>query len=215
MKNNVLILGKPGSGKGTQADVICEILNIKQVSTGDIFRKNIKEGTPLGKEAKAIIDRGELVSDEITNKLVESTIFTPEYKNGYLLDGYPRTINQAIALQNNLERNNEEITKVIVIDVDNEVIVERMAQRRVCLECGSTYHLIHNKPNVEGICNKCGSKLVTREDDKEQVVLERLKTYELNTKPLIEFYEKQGVVAHVNGAKNPSEVANDIKEILS
>lgn len=214
MKNNVLILGKPGSGKGTQADLICQLLNIKQVSTGDIFRKNIKEKTPLGIEAKEIIDKGELVSDEITNKLVESTIFTPEYANGFLLDGYPRTINQAEVLQENLEKRNEKITNVIVIDVSNEVIVDRMANRRVCLECGSTFHLIYNKPAKEGICDKCGANLVTREDDKEQVVKERLKTYDNNTKPLIDFYTKLGLVTKINGELSPSEVGQKIKEAL-
>lgn len=214
MKNNVLILGKPGSGKGTQADLICELLNITQVSTGDIFRKNIKEGTELGKMAKAIIDKGELVSDEITNGLVESTIFSAEYENGYLLDGYPRTLNQAKALQENLVKNNESLNKVIVIDVDDSTIVDRMSNRRVCLDCGSTFHLIFNKPAVDGVCDKCGKDLVTRDDDKAEVVLDRLKTYEENTKPLIEFYEAQGLVVHINGEKSPAEVGEDIKEAL-
>lgn len=214
MKNNVLILGKPGSGKGTQADLICEILDIKQVSTGDIFRKNIKEGTELGKMAKAIIDKGELVSDEITNGLVETTIFTPEYAKGYLLDGYPRTLNQAQALQANLEKHGESISKVIVIDVRDEVIVDRMSNRRVCLDCGSTFHLIFNKPAVDGICDKCGANLVTRDDDKAEVVLDRLNTYEANTKPLIDFYEKMGLVVKVDGEKSPKEVGEAIKELL-
>lgn len=214
MKNNVLILGKPGSGKGTQADLICQLLDISQVSTGDIFRKNIKEGTPLGKEAKAIIDRGELVSDDITNKLVESTIFTPEYAKGFLLDGYPRTINQAKALQANLEARNEAITNVIVIDVRDEVIVDRMSNRRVCLDCGSTFHLIYNKPQVDGVCDKCGANLVTRDDDKPQIVQDRLTTYDKNTKPLIEFYENLGLVTTINGELSPQEVGEKIKEAL-
>lgn len=214
MKNNILILGKPGSGKGTQANLICDILNIKQVSTGDIFRKNIKEKTDLGKKAKEIIDKGELVSDEITNALVENTIFTPEYENGFLLDGYPRTLNQANELAKNLAKRGEEITKVIVIDVSNEQIVQRMANRRVCLECGSTFHLIYNKPKVDGICDKCSNKLVIRNDDVEEVVIERLKTYDQNTKPLIEFYEKLNLVVKVNGEKSPQEVGQEIKELL-
>lgn len=215
MKNNVLIMGKPGSGKGTQANLICEILDIKQVSTGDIFRKNIKEKTELGIMAKEILDRGELIQDNITNSLVESTIFTNEYKNGFLLDGYPRTLNQAEELEKNLVNRNDKITKVIIIDVENESIIERMSNRRTCLNCGSTYHLIYNKPQKSNTCDNCNHKLVRRDDDKPEIVLDRLKTYEKNTKPLINFYEKQGNVIHIDGEKSPQGVSEEIKKLLS
>ena len=183
----LVMLGAPGAGKGTQANMIAEKYGIPHISTGDIFRANIKEGTDLGKEAKSYMDKGELVPDELTVRLLLDRVSKDDCKDGYVLDGFPRTIPQAEVLEKELEKNGDRIDKAVNVDVPDENIVNRMSGRRACLKCGATYHIVHIPPRKEGICDNCGSELVQRDDDKEETVKNRLKVYHEQTAPLIEF----------------------------
>ena len=184
----IIMLGAPGAGKGTQAKMIAEKYQIPHVSTGDIFRANIKSGTELGEEAKKYIDQGFLVPDELTVKILLDRIAKDDCKNGYVLDGFPRTIPQAEELDKALSEIGDAIDYAINVDVPDENIVRRMSGRRACLACGATYHIAHIPPKKEGICDTCGQELVLRDDDKPETVLKRLKVYHDQTKPLIDFY---------------------------
>ncbi|MBQ1733930.1 MAG: adenylate kinase [Lachnospiraceae bacterium] len=210
----IVMLGAPGAGKGTQASMIAENFGIPHISTGDIFRANIKNGTELGKEAKAYMDKGELVPDELTVRLLLDRVAQDDCKDGYVLDGFPRTIPQAEVLEKELEKTGDKIDKAVNVDVPDENIVRRMSGRRACLKCGATYHIVHIPPKKEGICDVCGSELVLRDDDKEETVKNRLDVYHKQTSPLIDFYSKRNVLETVDGTKDSKEVFEDIKKIL-
>ena len=210
----IIMLGAPGAGKGTQAKQIADKYSIPHISTGDIFRANIKNGTELGKKAKQYMDQGALVPDELTCDLVMDRIQQDDCKNGFVLDGFPRTIPQAEALDAALGKINEKMDYAIDVDVPDENIVNRMSGRRACLNCGATYHLISIPPKVEGICDVCGEKLILRDDDKPETVKNRLSVYHEQTQPLIDFYAKKNVLAEVDGTKDMEEVFQDIVKIL-
>ena len=210
----IIMLGAPGAGKGTQAKQIADKYSIPHISTGDIFRANIKNGTELGKKAKQYMDQGALVPDELTCDLVMDRIQQDDCKNGFVLDGFPRTIPQAEALDAALGKINEKMDYAIDVDVPDENIVNRMSGRRACLNCGATYHLISIPPKVEGICDRCGSEIVLREDDKPETVQKRLKVYHEQTQPLIDYYKNQGILKSVDGTQPMDEVFKAIVKIL-
>ncbi len=210
----VVMLGAPGAGKGTQAKMIAEKYQIPHISTGDIFRANIKNGTPLGMEAKRYMDQGQLVPDELTVEILLDRVSQPDCEKGYVLDGYPRTIPQAEVLEKALTERGEAVDYAINVDVADDNIVNRMSGRRACLKCGGTYHLVHIPPKAEGVCDVCGSELVLRDDDKPETVLKRLKVYHDQTQPLIDFYEQRNVLRNVDGAKDKDEVFAEIIAIL-
>ena len=210
----IIMLGAPGAGKGTQAKKIAEKYGIPHISTGDIFRANIKNGTELGKKAKTYMDQGALVPDELTCDLVMDRIQQDECKNGFVLDGFPRTIPQAEALDAALKKISQTMDYAIDVDVPDENIVKRMGGRRACLKCGATYHVVHAAPKVEGVCDTCGEKLVLRDDDKPETVQKRLEIYHDQTHPLIEYYEKKGVLHTVDGTQTMEDVFKNITDIL-
>ncbi len=210
----IVMLGAPGAGKGTQAKMIAERYQIPHISTGDIFRMNIKNGTELGKEAKTYMDAGKLVPDELTVKILLDRVSNEDCKNGYVLDGFPRTIPQAEVLTDALNKLNDKIDYAINVDVPDENIVNRMGGRRSCPSCGQVYHVVHMPPKQEGVCDKCGAGLVQRDDDKPETVSQRLTVYHDQTQPLIEYYEKAGVLKNVDGTKDQKEVFEAITEIL-
>ena len=210
----IIMLGAPGAGKGTQAKQIADKYSIPHISTGDIFRAKIKNGTELGKKAKQYMDQGALVPDELTCDLVMDRIQQDDCKNGFVLDGFPRTIPQAEALDAALGKINEKMDYAIDVDVPDENIVNRMSGRRACLNCGATYHLISIPPKVEGICDRCGSEIVLREDDKPETVQKRLKVYHEQTQPLIDYYKNQGILKSVDGTQPMDEVFKAIVTIL-
>ena len=210
----IIMLGAPGAGKGTQAKMLAEKYGIPHISTGDIFRANIKNGTELGAKAKEYMDKGLLVPDELVVDLIMDRFKADDCKNGYILDGFPRTIPQAEALDAALAANGEKIDYAVNVEVPDENIVNRMSGRRACLSCGATYHIEHIPPKKEGICDKCGQELVLRDDDKPETVLNRLKVYHDQTQPLIDFYTKKNVLKTVDGTKDMKEVFADIVAIL-
>ena len=210
----IIMLGAPGAGKGTQAKMIAEKYSVPHVSTGDIFRANIKNGTELGKEAKKYMDQGLLVPDELTVKILLDRVAQDDCKNGYVLDGFPRTIPQAQVLDKALSELDDAIDYAINVDVPDENIIRRMGGRRACLTCGATYHVEHIPPKKEGICDACGSELVLRDDDKPETVKNRLDVYHKQTQPLIDFYEAKGILKSVDGTVPMKDVFAAITEIL-
>ena len=210
----IVMLGAPGAGKGTQADKIAEKYNIPHISTGDIFRSNIKAGTALGKKAKSFIDQGLLVPDEVTIGMLLDRIHEADCENGYILDGFPRTIPQAESLTAALKENGEAIDFALDVEVPDANIVNRMAGRRACLKCGATYHTEFAAPKKEGICDKCGSELVLRDDDKPETVQKRLEVYHEQTHPLIDYYKKKGVLHAIDGTLSMETVFKNIVDIL-
>lgn len=210
----IILLGPPGAGKGTQAKSISQAYSIPHISTGDIFRKNISEKTPLGVEAKGYMDRGQLVPDELTINLVKDRLVNEDCKNGFLLDGFPRTLLQAEALDVFLNERKMDIDAALLINVPSTIIIERMTGRRICPECGASYHIKNIPPKVDGICDLCGANLIQRKDDNEETVKERLDVYEKQTQPLIEYYREKGKLIEVDGTKDINEVFNDIREML-
>ncbi len=210
----IVMLGAPGAGKGTQAKMISEKYGIPHISTGDIFRANIKEGTELGKKAKAYMDEGKLVPDELTCDLVVDRIAQDDAKNGYVLDGFPRTIPQAEALTKALNERGEKLDYAVDVEVPDENIVDRMSGRRACVNCGGTYHIKYNPTKVEGVCDACGGELTLRDDDKPEVVADRLKVYHEQTQPLIDYYNKEGILKEVDGTLDLNDVFDAIVGIL-
>ena len=210
----IIMLGAPGTGKGTVASLLQEKLGIKQVSTGDIFRKNMKEGTPLGKLAEKYIGRGQLVPDDVTIKIVEDRLNESDVQNGVILDGFPRTVKQAEELDKILASKGQKVDKVINLETPDEEIIERIVNRRVCSnqECKAVYNLVLNPPKKEGICDRCGSELIKRKDDTEETVRERLATYFKQTSPLVEYYEKQGNLLTETVSKEINKLGKDVAE---
>lgn len=210
----LIILGAPGSGKGTTATVLREKYSLAHISTGDIFRANIKNGTPLGVEAKSYIDKGALVPDSVTIRMVEDRLSQDDTKNGYILDGFPRTLAQAEALDEILAKNGSSIDAVLSIVVDDEIIKDRVSSRRVCEKCGASYNVRFKPTKVEGVCDECGGKVVQRADDTAETVAARLETYYKNTKPLIDFYEGRGLIVEGNNDKSSEDCLKQIEEGL-
>lgn len=211
----VIMLGAPGAGKGTQAQKMAQNYNIPHISTGDIFRANIKNGTELGKLAKGYMDRGELVPDEVVVNLVIDRIKADDCQKGFILDGFPRTIPQAESLTEALSNENMNIDYVIDIEVPDEVIIERMSGRRSCPKCSAVYHTVYNKPKTDGICDNDNETLIQREDDKQETVVKRLDVYHSQTQPLIDYYTKLGVLKEVDGTVTTEEVFECIVNILN
>jgi len=211
----LLIMGRPGAGKGTQAANIKEYYNIPHISTGDMFRAAIKNQTKLGLEAKSYMDQGALVPDEVTIGIVEERLLEDDCKNGFLLDGFPRTIAQAEALDAFLAKNGVKLDAVLDVNVPAEILVRRMVGRRVCKTCGATFHVEFNAPKVEGICDNCGAKLIQRADDTEATAVNRLAVYDQNTAPLLDFYAKKNLLKTVNGDQSLDKVFEDIKKVLA
>lgn len=211
----LLIMGRPGAGKGTQAVNIREYYNIPHISTGDMFREALKNQTKLGLEAKGYMDKGELVPDSVTIGLVRERLQKDDCKNGFLLDGFPRTTSQAEALDEILAELSIKLDAALDVNVEPEKLIRRMVGRRVCKTCGATYHVEFNKPKVEGICDVCGSKLIQRDDDKEETAVNRLSVYDANTAPLLEYYKKQNILKTVNGDQPVDKVFEDIKTVLA
>ncbi|HDD3948068.1 TPA: adenylate kinase [Staphylococcus aureus] len=211
---NIILMGLPGAGKGTQASEIVKKFPIPHISTGDMFRKAIKEETELGKEAKSYMDRGELVPDEVTVGIVKERISEDDAKKGFLLDGFPRTIEQAEALNNIMSELDRNIDAVINIEVPEEELMNRLTGRRICKSCGTTYHLVFNPPKVEGICDIDGGKLYQREDDNPETVANRLSVNIKQSKPILDFYDQKGVLKNIDGSKDISDVTKDVIDIL-
>lgn len=210
----IIMLGAPGAGKGTQAKMIAAKYGVPHVSTGDIFRANIKNGTELGKEAKQYMDKGLLVPDELTVRILLDRVAQEDCADGYVLDGFPRTIPQAEVLENALNELGDKIDFAIDVDVPDENIIRRMSGRRACLSCGATYHIEHIPPKKEGVCDTCGSELVLRDDDKPETVKNRLDVYHKQTQPLIDFYTEKGVLKTVDGTLPMDDVFAAITAIL-
>ena len=211
---NIILMGLPGAGKGTQAEEIKQNYPIPHISTGDMFRAAIKNATPLGVEAKSYIDKGQLVPDSVTIGLVEERLNEEDAKNGFLLDGFPRTVEQAKALDEILAKTNRKIEKVLNIEVDPKILLPRLTGRRICKSCGNTYHLIFNPTKVDGVCDNCQGELYQRSDDNEETVGNRLEVNIKQTAPLLDFYNVKGVVANIDGDRAIKEVFSDIKDIL-
>ena len=211
---NLIILGAPGSGKGTSATVLREKYSLAHISTGDIFRSNIKNGTPLGVEAKSYIDKGALVPDSLTVSMVEDRLSQDDCKKGYILDGFPRTLAQAEALDEMLAKNGDKIDAVLSIVVDDEIIKDRVSGRRVCEKCGASFNVKFKPTKAEGVCDLCGGKVVQRADDNEETVANRLKTYYENTQPLIDFYEKKGLIVEGDNGKDSDTCISQIEDGL-
>lgn len=208
------MLGAPGAGKGTQAKMLADKYEIPHISTGDIFRANIKDGTELGKKAKTYMDQGLLVPDELVCDLVVDRVKQDDCTKGYILDGFPRTIPQAESLDAALAAIDSKIDYAVNVEVPDENIVRRMSGRRACVSCGATYHIVHIPTKVEGICDRCGSELILRDDDKPETVTKRLNVYHEQTQPLIEYYTKKDALVEVDGTKDMNDVFNAIVEIL-
>ena len=206
----LILLGPPGAGKGTQAARICQKYNIPHISTGEIFRRHIKEGTEFGKKAQEYMNKGELVPDNLVLEIAEARLMEEDCKNGFLLDGFPRTVNQAEQLDKFLNERNLSVDKVIDIDIDKDVLMTRLIGRRVCRNCGATYHVINMPSEKEGICDVCGGALYQRSDDTAATVENRIEVYSALTKPLVAYYEKLGNIVHIKGSAGLDEVFGDI-----
>ncbi len=211
----IVMLGAPGAGKGTQAKKIAAKYGIPHISTGDIFRANLKAGTELGLKAKEYMDRGALVPDSLTLELIMDRFKEDDCKEGYVLDGFPRTIPQAEALTEALKKINDKLDFAVNVEVPDEAIVNRMSGRRACLQCGGTYHILYNPPKVEGKCDACGGDLILRADDSPETVQHRLEVYHNQTQPLIDYYKEEGIFKEVDGTQDMEKVFEDIVKILA
>jgi adenylate kinase len=211
---NLVLMGLPGAGKGTQAEKIVEKYGIPHISTGDMFRAAIKDSTELGLKAKSFMDKGNLVPDEVTIGIVRERLSKEDCAEGFLLDGFPRTVAQAEALENILTDLHKKINFVINIDVDQEILMERLTGRRICKSCGSTYHLVFNPPAKDGVCDRCGGELYQRADDNAETVQNRLEVNQKQTKPLLDFYEGKGYLRNINGQQDIRLVFDDLDQLL-
>lgn len=211
---NTILMGLPGAGKGTQAELIVERYHIPHISTGDMFRQAVKEGTPLGLKAKEYMDQGLLVPDDVTIGIVKERLAKPDTEKGFLLDGFPRTVPQAIALDETLNELRKSIDAVIHIEVPLEVLIRRLTGRRICKSCGATYHLIYHPPAREGICDRCGGELYQRADDNAETVEKRLTVNLEQTKPLLQYYGEKGILYSIDGEKDIEEVYRMIEDVL-
>lgn len=211
---NLILLGAPGSGKGTQAKFLIKKYLIPQISTGDILREEVKSGTVLGLKAKEYMDKGLLVPDEVVVGMVEERIRKDDCRSGFILDGFPRTVAQADALEMTLQRMSKALSKVILVEVDEEELVRRLTGRRVCEKCGAGYHVIFDPPKQEGVCDKCQGRLYQRDDDKESTIRNRLRVYNNQTAPLIEYYQKKQLLSPVDGRGSIEEIFGRIREAL-
>ncbi len=214
LKMNLVLMGLPGAGKGTQAEKIVAKYKIPHISTGDMFRQAIAEGTELGMKAKSYMDQGALVPDEVTIGIVKDRLSKDDCKNGFLLDGFPRTVPQAEALEVLLSELGREINYVIHIEVDTSKLMERLTGRRICKSCGATYHMVFNPPKQEGVCDKCGGELYQRSDDNAETVGNRLDVNLKQTQPLLDFYSKKGYLRNINGDQDIDKVFSDIEQLL-
>lgn len=212
---NIIFLGAPGSGKGTRASAMSEILNIPQVATGDIFRENLKNGTELGNKAKAYMDKGELVPDELTASMVKDRLQKDDCKKGFILDGFPRTLPQADLLEKMLKEMNRSITNVIYIDVSEDLILERLTGRMICTKCQTPYHVKYNPPAKANVCDKCGAPLYVRDDDNPETIKKRLAVFEKTTKPLVDFYKNQGKLFTLSGDADVSNIKEYVKGVCA
>ena len=211
---NLILMGLPGAGKGTQAEKIVESYDLPHISTGDMFRSAIKEGTELGKKAKAFLDAGELVPDEVTNGIVKERLQKDDCRNGFLLDGFPRTTAQAEALEDMLKYSGRQINAVLYINVNEGKLLDRLSGRRICSNCGATYHVIFNPPSVKGVCDKCGGELFQRDDDTEATVKARLEVNIKQQEPLLSFYRMKSSLYEIDGNRHIDDVFQSIEEIL-
>jgi adenylate kinase len=211
---NLVLLGAPGAGKGTQAEKLSEIYHVPHISTGDILRENVREGTELGREAQEYMDRGDLVPDEVVIGLVRDRLKQPDCDRGFILDGFPRTVEQAEALGEILARMGKPIDYAIDIDVPDDVVVERLSARRVCRDCGAVKHLIYNPPRDEGVCDECRGELYQRADDDPKTVHERLREYQRKTQPLIDYYQAKGLLHRVDGSRGMDQVLKEICAVI-
>lgn len=211
----MIIMGPPGAGKGTQAVNIVDTYKVPHISTGDMFREAMKNETEMGKLAKSYIEKGNLVPDDVTVGIVKERLNQPDCANGFLLDGFPRNESQAIALDNILKELNKKLDFAINIKVDNEKLIKRIVGRRICKNCGATFHVEFNKPKQEGICDCCGSELIQRKDDTVETASNRLDVYDKQTAPLLDYYSKQGLLVNVNGDQSLEKVFTDIKAGLT
>ena len=203
---NLILLGPPGAGKGTQAQMIVERYHIPQISTGDILRAAVKEGTPLGKKAKAFMDQGQLVPDEVVIGMIDERLRALDCNSGFILDGFPRTTAQAEALQSILTKIGKSIHHVINIEVDSEELVRRLTGRRTCKNCGAMFHILFHPPKGEGVCDRCGGTLYQREDDKEETIRTRLKEYQKQTAPLIQYYQLKNILRSIQGVGGQDQI---------
>ena len=210
----LILLGAPGAGKGTQAEVICKHLGIPAISTGNILREALKSGTEMGLKAKAFMDAGQLVPDEIVIGIIKDRLAEEDCKNGFILDGFPRTIPQAEALDAALAKLNDKIDYAINVEVPDDNIINRMGGRRACVGCGATYHVVFNAPKLEDTCDSCGEKLILRDDDKPETVKKRLDVYHEQTQPLIDYYKKAGALREVDGTVDMEDVFQAIVKVL-
>jgi len=211
---NLLIMGKPGAGKGTQSERLLKHFRLQHISTGNIYREEIQKGTPIGILANKYISKGELVPDDLTNSIVKDVLLSGKFPNGFMLDGYPRTTAQADALDEMLKTFDMPLTAVINVDVNDDVLLERMAGRRVCPSCNATYHIKNRRPKIDGMCDVCGTALIQRADDLEESVLNRLRIYNDKTKPLLDYYRKKHLLMVIDGVRSSNEVFTDIVEKL-
>jgi adenylate kinase len=210
----IVLLGAPGVGKGTQAEKLAKELSIPHISTGDMFREAVARGTEMGMKAKEYMDRGELVPDDVVIGVVKERLSQPDCANGFILDGFPRTVAQAEALERVMEELGKNIEYAISIDVAEDEIVRRLSGRRTCEACGKVYHVIYNPPKQEGVCDACGGALYQRDDDREETIRNRLRVYNEKTAPLIDFYARRGVLKRIDGSKPVDEVTADIRALL-
>ncbi len=211
---NIILIGPPGAGKGTQATRMIERLQVPQISTGDMFRAAVKEGTPMGKKAKEYMDKGALVPDEVVIGVVNERFQKPDCKKGFILDGFPRTLDQAKALDELLKKLGTKLDHVVVIEVPDDYLVERLTGRRTCKGCNYMHHIKFDAPKKEGVCDKCGAELYQRDDDKEETIRQRLTNYHNQTSPLIEYYGKQNVVRMIKGTGSMEQVQDAVKAAI-
>lgn len=211
---DLVLMGLPGAGKGTQAEKIIDKYGIPHISTGDMFRAAMKEGTPLGMQAKQFMDAGELVPDEVTIGIVRERLAKSDCDNGFLLDGFPRTVPQAKALDNILQDMGRSVDYVIHIDVERDKLLERLTGRRICRNCGATYHMVFNRPEQESVCDKCGGELYQREDDNEETVANRLEVNIAQQEPLLNYYESNGVLKTIDGNRDIEVVFQDVDQLI-